>query len=131
MGAGVRGESPGTAVPGLSDPSTFPEAVLVRRRGLGLEGDQFHLQVERLAAAVGKDNLLVLDSADFWAEPDQHWPEVATFLGLSDHPVSIAQHNARSRAPMSDQLRAQLQDHYTPFDERLARWWGRTPSWRR
>lgn len=92
---------------------------------------EYITQIERLVAAVGHDNLLVLDSADFWAEPDQHWPAVATFLGLPDHPVSIAQHNARSRAPMGDDLRARLQEHYAPFDERLARWWGRTPSWRR
>ena len=120
----LQGQEEGLESGELTHSQAYQHLAYVRR-------GEYITQVERLAAAVGKDNLLVLDSADFWAEPDQHWPEVATFLGLSDHPVSIAQHNARSRAPMSDQLRAQLQDHYTPFDERLARWWGRTPSWRR
>jgi hypothetical protein len=92
---------------------------------------EYITQLERLEAAIGRDNLLVLDSADFWAEPDQNWPSVTAFLGLSDHPVSLAQHNARSRSAMSDRLRGELEDHYLPFDDRLSRWWGRTPSWRR
>lgn len=88
-------------------------------------------QLERMAAAIGRDQLLVLDSADFWAQPEQNWPTVTSFLGLSEHDVTLSRHNARSRAPMSASLRNKLEDHYTPFDERLAVWWGRTPSWRR
>ncbi|MFL6181623.1 MAG: sulfotransferase, partial [Actinomycetes bacterium] len=65
-------------------------------------------QLERMAAAVGRDRVLVLDSADFWANPEQNWPAVTTFLGLSDQPVALAQHNARARAPMSAALRARL-----------------------
>jgi hypothetical protein len=92
---------------------------------------QYIDQLERMAAAVGRDRFLVLDSADFWADPDQHWPELTSFLGLADAQVTLAQHNARSRSPMSNVVRQRLNDHYEPFDERLARWWGRTPSWRR
>lgn len=88
-------------------------------------------QLERMAAAVGRDHLLVLDSADLWADPDHNWPSVSAFLGLSEQPVALQQHNARSRAPMSAALRGRLEDHYAPFDERLAHWWGHTPSWRR
>jgi hypothetical protein len=92
---------------------------------------EYITQLERMAAAIGRENLLVIDSADFWAEPEQNWPTVTSFLGLSDHPVALEQHNARSRAPMSTELRSRLEEHYAPFDERLAAWWGRTPSWRR
>lgn len=88
-------------------------------------------QLERMEQAVGREQMLVLDSADFWSTPERGWPEVTAFLGLADQEVSFDQHNARSRAPMSRDLRAKLQAHYAPFDERLARWWGRTPSWRR
>jgi hypothetical protein len=84
-----------------------------------------------MAAAIGRDQLLVLDSADFWEQPEQNWPTVTSFLGLSQHDVTLKRHNARSRAPMSASLRTTLEDHYAPFDERLATWWGRTPSWRR
>ena len=87
-------------------------------------------QLERMAAAVGRENLLVLDSAELWSAPDQNWPAITSFLRVPHHAVALAQHNARSRAPMSDRLRAQLEEHYEPFDARLANWWGRTPSWR-
>jgi hypothetical protein len=92
---------------------------------------QYVDQLERMAAAVGRERLLVLDSADFWSRPDEHWPELTSFLGLADAPVQLAQHNARSRSPMSAEVRSRLTDHYASYDERLARWWGRTPSWRR
>ncbi|HEX5017583.1 MAG TPA: sulfotransferase domain-containing protein [Actinomycetes bacterium] len=88
-------------------------------------------QLERMARAVGRDHVLVLDSADFWADPESNWPTVTSFLGLPPGHVTVQQHNARSRAPMSPELRARLEAHYEPFDERLAQWWGRTPSWRR
>ena len=88
-------------------------------------------QLERMARAVGREHVLVLDSADFWADPDNNWPTVTSFLGLPPGDVTVRQHNARSRAPMSPELRARLEAHYEPFDERLAQWWGRTPSWRR
>jgi hypothetical protein len=96
-----------------------------------LQRGEYIDQLERMAAVVGGDHMLVLDSADLWEQPQQYWPTVTAFLGLAGQPMSIAQHNARSRAPMSPSLRARLEEHFAPFDERLARWWGRTPSWRR
>lgn len=96
-----------------------------------VERGEYITQLERMAAAIGRENLLVIDSADFWAEPEQNWPAVTSFLELSDHPVTLAKYNSRSRAPMSQELRARLEDHYAEFDARLASWWGRTPSWRR
>lgn len=88
-------------------------------------------QLLRMERAVGREQMLVLDSADFWSTPERDWPEVTAFLGLADQEVVFERHNARSRAPMSSDLRTQLDAHYAPFDERLAQWWGRTPSWRR
>ena len=37
--------------------------------GVPVQRGEYITQLERLAAAVGRDNILVLDSADFWAEP--------------------------------------------------------------
>jgi hypothetical protein len=88
-------------------------------------------QLQRMERAIGRDQMLVLDSADFWATPERDWPVVTSFLGIADQDVAFERHNARSRAPMSEGLRATLDAHYLPFDERLARWWGRVPSWRR
>jgi hypothetical protein len=88
-------------------------------------------QLERMERAVGREQMLVLDSTDFWSAPEKEWPRITSFLGISDQEVVLERHNARSRAPMSSSLRAQLDAHYAPFDERLAQWWGQTPSWRR
>jgi hypothetical protein len=88
-------------------------------------------QLERMERAVGREQMLVLDSADFWSTPERDWPKVTAFLGLADQDVTFERHNARSRSPMSDELRSRLETHYEPFDDRLARWWDRTPSWRR
>jgi len=92
---------------------------------------QYVDQLERMAASVGHDRMLVLDSQDFWSSPDQYWPQVTAFLGLPDATVAFEKHNARSRSPMPDELRSRLERHFAPFDERLAKWWGRAPSWRR
>src|SRR4051812_15051427 len=88
-------------------------------------------QLERIERLFGRQRMLVLDSADLWEAPSQHWPALADFLGLPQHDVLLKQHNARSRSPMSPDLRTRLASHFAPFDERLAHWWGRTPSWRR
>ena len=88
-------------------------------------------QLERMERAVGREQMLVLDSSDFWSVPERDWPKITAFLGIADQEVALERHNARTRAPMSPNLRAQLDAHYAPFDERLAQWWGQTPSWRR
>ena len=54
------------------------------------------------------------------------------FLGLPrlGHP-EFARHNARPRgSPVAPALREELAAHYAPYDERLAPWLGRPPSWR-
>jgi hypothetical protein len=54
------------------------------------------------------------------------------FLGLPPwRPAEFRQHNARPRTTMSEGLRARLEEQFAPYDERLAVWLGRTPSWRR
>jgi hypothetical protein len=39
--------------------------------------------------------------------------------------------NARPRSPIPQSLQAALDEHFLPYDERLAPWLERTPSWRR
>lgn len=88
-------------------------------------------QLERVAAVVGRERMMVLDSQDFWTTPELVWPELTTFLSLTPASVTFERHNARSRSPMSDSVRRSLNAHFLPYDERLAAWWGRTPAWRR
>lgn len=89
-------------------------------------------QLERLSGLVGRDRLHLVDSDEFFTRPDEVYAGVLDFLGLPAwRPESFEKHNARPRASMPDGLRSRLEDHFAPYDARLAEWWGRTPAWRR
>lgn len=93
---------------------------------------QYVEQLEHLTAVFGRERLHVVDSDDFFAKPRPAFDAVCDFLGLPHWPdITFGRHNARARSPMTPQLRARLEAHFAPYDERLAAWWGRVPSWRR
>jgi hypothetical protein len=89
-------------------------------------------QLDRLESIFGRDRIHVIDSGDFFADPGPHYDRLLGFLGLPDRgrPAFTPQ-NARPRAPMPATLRAELEEHFRPHDERLTAWLGREPSWRR
>jgi hypothetical protein len=96
------------------------------RRGRYIE------QLTHLEQLVGSQRLHVVDSHDFFHRPGDVFPDVLRFLELPPADgIRYEQHNARTRSPMPESLRAELDDHFRPYDEKLAAWWGRTPSWRR
>jgi hypothetical protein len=89
--------------------------------------------LERLAAAVGRDRVHVVDSQRFFADPEPVYDGVLDFLGLprGTYPA-FARHNARPRpAPMDGAVRAELTAHFAPYDAGLADWLGTAPSWGR
>lgn len=93
---------------------------------------QYVEQLETLQTLVGRERLHVVDSGDFFTDPEPVFRGVTDFLGLRRHDgVRFEQHNARQRSGMSETLRQQLGEHFSPYDERLARWWNSTPSWLR
>lgn len=93
---------------------------------------QYVEQVRALERLVGRDRMCVVDSGDFFADPEPVFDQVRSFLGLAHCPdITFEKHNARQRSPMSDGLRARLEAHFEPYDTELAQWWGHTPSWRR
>ncbi len=87
-----------------------------------------------MAKHVGRDRIHVVESERFFAEPEQVYDEVLTFLGL---PTDLGRppfekHNARPRgADMHPDIRRDLTAHFAPHDEALADWLGRPPIWRR
>jgi hypothetical protein len=89
-------------------------------------------QLERLERFLGRDRIHVVESGDFFTSPALVYDQVLSFLGLPHrgYPVFKPQ-NARSRSPMPATVRAALEEHFRPHDERLAAWLGREPSWRR
>ncbi|HEU0102872.1 MAG TPA: sulfotransferase domain-containing protein [Mycobacteriales bacterium] len=97
-----------------------------------LRRGQYHEQLVALERLVGRERLHVVDSQDFWTDPEPSFAGVLRFLGLPPHPRTVFErHNARSRSPLPAALRTELEEHFAPHDERLAAWLGRTPSWRR
>ena len=89
-------------------------------------------QLEALERLFGRDRLHVVDSQDFFAEPEQEFEQVRTFLELpGDATIEFERHNARPRPPMPAALLDRLDAHFLPYDERLADWLGQVPSWRR
>jgi hypothetical protein len=92
---------------------------------------QYAEQLEMLALHCGRDNLLVIDADEFFAEPDDLYARVLSFLGLPPHPTQIGRTNARPRSPMPESLRNRLSEHFAPYDMALIDYLGATPSWRR
>ncbi len=89
-------------------------------------------QLSRLARLFGRDRIHVIDSGDWFSQPEPIYDAVLEFLGLQQRGDPIFdRHNARPRAPMPPALRSALQDYFVPYDEQLATWLGRPPSWRR
>lgn len=93
---------------------------------------EYITQLERLVSVLGRERVLVVDSQDFFSEPHRVFPEVLEFLSLApSERIVFDRHNARSRPRLDSALDARLRRHFEPYDEALATWWGRTPSWRR
>lgn len=93
---------------------------------------QYAEQVERLQAAVGADQVYVMDADDFFADPVPQVAALFEWLGLTPWtPEGVEQWNARPGDGLTPELRARLREHYEPHDARLAELTGRTPSWRR
>lgn len=121
----LRGEAERmTADPGYLSFSHQHHAYLARGR--------YAEQLSRLEKLFGPDRMHVVDSGDFFTEPEPAYDGVLGFLGLrhAGYPV-FERHNARPRSAMPAPLRDRLDDYFRPFDEQLGRWLARTPSWRR
>ena len=93
---------------------------------------QYIEQLERLEKLFGRDRIHVVDSSDFFTDPAPVHAAVLDFLGLPflGNPI-FERHNARPRSPLPAELGQALDEHFIPYDERLAGWLGREPSWRR
>jgi hypothetical protein len=86
--------------------------------------------LRRLSGEVGRDRVHVVDSQQFFEQPEPVFAGVLEFLGLPPaQGIGFEQHNARPRSPMADDLRSRLEAHFTESDQELADWLGWRPSW--
>jgi hypothetical protein len=89
-------------------------------------------QLERLERLFGRERIHVIDSGDFFADPRPVYDQMLGFLGLPHRGYpTFERPKTRPRPPMPDSVRTALEEHYRPYDDRLAAWLGHEPSWRR
>lgn len=88
-------------------------------------------QLKRLQPLFPPEQILVLDSHRFFAEPREGLARVVGFLGLSADPaVSFRALNSGTYPQMLPETRRRLSEHFTASDLELAGLLGWTPSWR-
>ena len=104
----------------------------VHRHNAYVTRGQYVDQLELLEKLVGRDRIHIVDSQDFFDNPAPVYAGILDFIGLPamGHPI-FDKHNARPRSPLEPTLRERLDEHFLPYDERLATWWKQVPSWRR
>ena len=88
-------------------------------------------QLARVLEHFDAEQLHVMESESFFADPAAEFGRLLNFLGLRPWlPASgFAQHNARPGAPMPEGARTRLEAYYAPLDTELAQITGRMPSW--
>lgn len=96
-----------------------------QRRGCYVE------QLERAFTWFSREQIHVLDSETFFADPASEYAKVVDFLGLDPHkPQEFVQHNARPSRPMPQGARDRLREYYEPYDRRLEQLLNRRAAWR-
>lgn len=97
-----------------------------------LQRSQYAEQIARFVAELGRDRVHVVDANRLFADPVTTYLDLQRSLGLPSHrPAEVGRWNERPGAPLPDDLRNHLQDHFEPHDAALALLLGDTPSWRK
>jgi hypothetical protein len=97
-----------------------------------LRRGQYAEQLLRLREVFPADQLLVIESESFFADPEVEYTRVLEFLDLPVlMPKRFDRYNGRPRAPMAATTRAQLRSHFESHDAALAELLGREPAWLR
>lgn len=87
-------------------------------------------QLDRMWLHFPREQVHVMQSEAFFAQPEAEYKRLIDFLGLSSfQPGSFDQHNARPSSPMPDSVRRGLEDHYAPFNDRLETMLGEPLRW--
>jgi sulfotransferase family protein len=87
-------------------------------------------QLERIYACFPREQVHILESERFFAQPETEYSRLIEFLGLQPFaPRQFDQHNSRPSAPMGDAVRRRLERHYEPYNQHLAELLGHRPAW--
>jgi hypothetical protein len=92
---------------------------------------QYVEQLEEIYRHFAKEQVLVSFSERFSVNPADEYARLLDFLGLGQWtPPIFERANARARSSLDLTLRARLEEHFAPYDERLAALLGEVPPWR-
>jgi sulfotransferase family protein len=87
-------------------------------------------QLDRWRSFFADEQLLVLSSERFFAEPERTFARVLDFLGLPAFtPDAYERHNAHDYRQMGAEVRARLVEHYREPNRRLYEWLGDDLGW--
>jgi hypothetical protein len=102
----------------------------VLRRLTYLTRGHYADQLERWFAAFPREHFLILGSGDLFADPAGALARACAFLGIPAHTLDeYVAMRAGTYADISTALRAQLDGHFAPHNERLAALLGGLPNW--
>lgn len=91
---------------------------------------QYAEQLERFFAFFPREQVHVVPSEAYYAQPAREYRRLLAFLGLSPfEPESFTRPKAHPSAPMNPATRQRLERHYAPHNQRLARLLGDAPGW--
>lgn len=87
-------------------------------------------QLERVLRHYPRDQVHVVMSEDFFAQPGDELSSLCAFLGLQPSvDTRFDRYNAQPRSDMSSAARERLQHHYGPHDKELAGMLGKPLPW--
>lgn len=91
---------------------------------------QYAEQLERVFTLFPRDQVHVLESEAYYADPPREYRRVLEFLGLRQfEPQRFSQPKAHPSEPMAPATLDMLTRHYEPHNSRLARLLGRPVPW--
>jgi len=87
-------------------------------------------QLERWYAEFPREQVLILGSEDFSADPQSSYDEATTFLGLPGHRLPADRRfNERPAEPMSESVQGYLREFFAPHNRQLYDYLGRDFGW--
>jgi hypothetical protein len=87
-------------------------------------------QLERVFRHFPREQVHIIDSENFFAEPAREYQRLLAFLGLRQfEPAFFDRHNARPGQPMAEGTRRMLEEYYRSHNARLTMLMERQPSW--
>jgi Sulfotransferase domain len=91
---------------------------------------QYVDRLETFFSVLPREQFLIVFSEEFATQPHEQYASVLSFLGLPhQEPAEFGRWNTRPGGPMLDSTRRRLEEHYAPYDARLAALLGRTLPW--